>query len=102
MMNAGFPANAVSPPSSHGAGKLSDIAFGSWLQSAVTTVANPRGTEAAWSKVMFSGIYRITYQNIGVGTDGRSHLRGDLCWNNAILLEGRERVARISLEDAMH
>lgn len=59
MMNAGFPANLVRPSSSQGAGKFTDLASGSWLQSAVATVANPSGTEAAWSKVMFSGICRM-------------------------------------------
>ena len=57
-MKAGLPANLVLPPSSQGAGKFTDLPFGSWLYRPVTTVASPSGTVAAWSKEMFGGICR--------------------------------------------
>ena len=47
MMKAGLPANFVRPPSSQGAGKPTDLAFGSWFQMPVKTVASPRGIDAA-------------------------------------------------------
>lgn len=46
-MNAGFPANLVCPPSSHGAGKLTDLACGWWFQIATNTVTRAAGTDAA-------------------------------------------------------
>ena len=56
MMKAGLPANFVRPPSSQGAGKPTDLAFGSWFQMPVKTVARPEGMDAAWSNEILSGI----------------------------------------------
>ena len=55
-MNAGLPANLVKPPSSQGAGKPADWAFGSWFQMPVKEVARPSGMDAAWSNEILSGI----------------------------------------------
>ena len=66
MMNAGLPENLVVPPSSHGAVKSAVMLFGSWLYSAVTIVASPRGMDAASSSVMLSGTYVITLDELAV------------------------------------
>ncbi len=55
-MNAGLPAYLVLPPSSQGAVKPAVWPCGLWLKFETITVASARGTEAAWSNEMFSGI----------------------------------------------
>ena len=55
-MNAGLPAYLAFPPSSQGAVKFAVLPSGLWLKLGMSTVASPRGTDAAWSNEMFSGI----------------------------------------------
>ena len=66
-MNAGLPEYFSFPPSSQGAVRLAVLPSGLWLKLGMSTVASPRGIEAAWSNEMFSGIYKARLQGHYVG-----------------------------------
>ena len=61
-MNAGLPEYFSFPPSSQGAGRSIELAPGPCAHIPVTTVARQVGTDAAWSKVIFSGICNTSGQ----------------------------------------
>ena len=56
-MKAGLPTNFDLSPSSQGATKFAVRAAALWLKFGRMTVTTPTETDAAWSKVMLSGIY---------------------------------------------
>lgn len=102
MTTAGFPVPLRDPPSSQNAGKLIDLLFGSWLYNPVKTVARPRGSDAAWSSEIFSGIYEILRKvEASLEERNKHYLRNNLCWNDAILLERCLRVLKPALVDTM-
>ena len=79
-------------PSSQGAGKpvACTCASGFEFQSAVKTVANPSGTDAAWSKEMLAGICC----GVSLATSGGDELsEAYLCdfarWEGEVFLERR-------------